>query len=245
MPSAGDSPLNRASSLDRFAAQRPDVVLMAPFLVYLLLLAVRDLLPYEWRTAAAVLRGVGALLVVWRLRHFLPPLGKPHWPIAVVGGLLAAWGWAAGQHWLNAFGVPQRLPLPLFSGAPEAVDPRALIGMRGLFWSDVVSRIAVACIAVPIVEELFWRAFLLRALIRWDHFERVPLGKFTWFSFLGTSLLSTLQHPDNWAVSIACWMFFNGLFYWTRSIRCLILVHAFTNLALYIYAVAYRDWLFW
>ena len=94
----------------------------------------------------------------------------------------------------------------------------------------------------------FWidaGAFLLRWLIDRDNFERVPLGKFTWFSFLATSLLSTIQHPDNWAVSIFCWMLFNALFYWTRSIKCLVLVHALTNLLLYLYVLKVDDWAFW
>lgn len=229
----------------RLATQRPDIVLMAPYLVYLLLLGVRDLLPYEWRPAAAVLRGVGGLYVVWLFRRYLPPLGRPHWVIAVGGGLFAAWGWVALQHWLNDAGLPRRLPLPLFPGDAAVVDPRSVLGAGTLFWADVISRITVAVVTVPVVEELFWRAFLLRALVRWDDFEKVPLGTFTWFSFLGTSLLSMLQHPDNWGVSIVCWMFFNAVFYWTRSIQCLIILHGVTNLALYTYVVRYADWMFW
>ena len=82
---------------------------------------------------------------------------------------------------------------------------------------------------------MFWRAFLLRALIDWDHFERVPLGKFTWISFLGTSLLSTLQHPDNWAVSIFCWFFYNGLMYWKKDLWSCVIAHATSNLLLALY----------
>jgi len=82
-------------------------------------------------------------------------------------------------------------------------------------------------------------------LINWQEFDKVPLGAFTWWSFLGTAALSALQHPDNWLVSIFCWFAFNGLFYWTRSILCLVLVHAITNLVLYVYVIAARDWMFW
>ena len=103
----------------------------------------------------------------------------------------------------------------------------------------------VACTAVPVVEELFWRAFLLRALIDWQNFERIPLGTFTWLSFLGTAAISTLQHPDNWGVSVLCWMAFNAVFYWTRSILCLVLLHGFTNLALYLMVLRVGDWAFW
>ena len=54
-----------------------------------------------------------------------------------------------------------------------------------------------------------------------------------------------VQHPDNWGVSVLCWMFFNGIFYWTRSILCLVILHGVTNLALYAYVVRYADWIFW
>jgi hypothetical protein len=105
---------------------------------------------------------------------------------------------------------------------------------------------------VPVVEEVFWRGFLLRALIYWDRFEKVPLGTFTWVSFLGTSLLSTLEHPDNWGVSILCWFLYNGLMYWKKSILCLIITHGVTNLVLYLYVLyaaihagQTQAWLFW
>jgi CAAX prenyl protease-like protein len=95
------------------------------------------------------------------------------------------------------------------------------------------------------VEELFWRGFILRAFVSWDRFDEVPWGKFTWLAFIGSSLLSTLQHPANWGVSIACWMLFNALFYWKKSLLCLMITHAVTNLALYIYVVRAGDWQFW
>ncbi len=109
------------------------------------------------------------------------------------------------------------------------------------FW---LSALGVS-VANSLLEEYFWRAFLLRAFIDWQNFERIPLGTFTWLSFLGTSAVSTLQHPDNWGVSILCWLVFNGVFYWTRSILCLVLLHGFTNLVLYLIVLRTGDWSFW
>ena len=37
-------------------------------------------------------------------------------------------------------------------------------------------------IVVPLVEEIFWRGFLLRYLIN-EKFTEVPIGAFSWFSF--------------------------------------------------------------
>jgi len=222
--------------------------------VYLGLLALRDtsFLTYEYRWAASLIRGVGGLWVVWLFRRHLPPWGKAHVLLAAVMGVLIATGWYYGQYFFNWLGLPHRMPLPIFSGDFELVDPRDSLGTGGLFWSTVVTRIVVASTTVAVVEELFWRAFLLRAFIDWSEFEKKPLGMFTWKSFLLTSLLSTLEHPDNWAVSIPCWFAFNALMYWKKSILFLVFVHGFTNLFLYIWVlveVLHRGneqaWMFW
>lgn len=231
------------ADMDRFAASRPDMVLVGPLMVYLALLSLMLVVPPTWQPGAIALRGVASLAVVWLFRRHLPPLGKPHWPIAIVGGALVAWGWVVGQGALEQVGLGGWLPL--MPGEKSVVDPRADLGARHLFWATWSLRMLVAVTAVPVVEELFWRGFLLRALIDWHHFDRVPLGKFTWLSFLGTSLISTFQHPGNWGVSIVCWMVFNGVFYWTRSLTCLMLLHGFTNLVLYLIVLRVGDWGFW
>ena len=65
------------------------------------------------------------------------------------------------------------------------------------------------------------------------------------FEVLISSLLSILQHPDNWGVSILCWIIFNALFVWKKSLLCLMITHGVTNLALYTYVVSCGDWAFW
>ena len=79
---------------------------------------------------------------------------------------------------------------------------------------------------------------------RLNDFERVPLGKFTWASFVLCSLGSALEHPQ-WGVGIACWVVYNLLFYWKKSLLCLMITHGITNLALYVYVFVARDWIFW
>jgi CAAX prenyl protease-like protein len=232
-----------SGALDRLAAARPDVPLIAPLIAYLALLGLVYAVPPAWQPVVITVRGGAALAVAWCFRRHLPAWGKPYWPVALVGGAVVAWGWVVGQHLLEQWGWGGRLPL--IPGAKVVADPRDQLGAGSLFWTTWGLRMIVACTAVPVAEELFWRAFLLRALIDWHDFERVPLGTFTWVSFLGTSVISTLQHPDNWGVSILSWMVFNAVFYWTRSILCLVLLHGFTNLVLYLIVLRVGDWSFW
>lgn len=236
--SAGQEPAWLKELLDG----HPELVFMGPFMLYLVLLAFNDKFGETYMAIPIALRGVGGLAAVWLVRHRLPPWGKPHVLLGIIFGLLAAGLWIAGQHLFNGLGLGGswfNLADP-----PVGKDPR--IGLSAAaWWSQAILRIAVATITVPVVEELFWRGFMLRIFINYDHFDRVPMGKFTWFSFLGTSLMSTLQHPANWGISIFCWMAFNGLFYWKRSLAFLMIVHGVTNLALYIYTIAAQDWIFW
>jgi uncharacterized protein len=233
--------------ITRLADKRPDIILVAPFMVYLLLLGLNDLVPESYMPVPIIIRGIGGIVVFWLLRRHMPSLGRAYWGTALIAGVLVAAGWVGGQYLFNqiqigSFNFGDRLFL--FPGTIDASDPRADIGAFS-WYAQATTRITVACITVPLVEEIFWRGFMLRALIDWDRFDKIPLGTFTWFSFVGTALLSTLQHPDNWAISIFCWFAYNGLFYWRKSLLFLMITHGVTNLALYIYVIAAEDWLFW
>ena len=52
----------------------------------------------------------------------------------------------------------------------------------------ITFRMIGASLIVPLMEELFWRSFALRFAIKSD-FRSVPLGQFSWFSFIFISLL--------------------------------------------------------
>lgn len=229
---------------------RPDLALTMPFFVYLLLLSALELrsqIGEQWAWGLHLLRGVGGLAAVWLVRRHLPPWGRPHVLLAIGAALLAAVLWVVIHKLALAAGITHPMLPAVFGQAkpPDDSDPFRLLGHGWAAWANIATRILVAMTTVAIVEELFWRGFLLRALIDWDAFQRVPLGAFTWKSFLLSAALSTLEHPGHWVTSIFCWFLFNGLMVWKRSLLFLVLVHGLTNLFLYIYVVAYRDWIFW
>ncbi len=235
--------------VDPAVRREPRLPTMAPYMVYLFLLMFAERFPPELYFLAVIIHIAVAGYSVYLFRRHLPRWGRMHLLPAIVVGLFAAWLWVAGQHWLNGitiggFNLGDTLPLPL-AGSGKIVDPHETYGSGTLFWVHVIFKITRAITIVPIVEELFWRGFILRAFINWDRFDEVPLAKFTLFSFIASSLLSVLQHPSNWGVSIACWMVFNALFYWKKSLLCLMITHGVTNLALYIYVVRAGDWQFW
>ncbi len=110
-------------------------------------------------------------------------------------------------------------------------------------WLMIVVRVTGAVIIVPIMEELFWRSFLLRYLINAD-FTTVAIGRFSLFSFIAVSVMFGLEHHYIFA-GIMAGVIFNGIYYYTRSIAHCILSHAVANLCLAYYVLTTGYWRFW
>ncbi len=241
---------NNASSaahswLDKVVARAPELPYCAPFFVFLILMFAGGPLGPKWFPWAYALRSVGALVVAVAVWKYLPPLGRPHVPLAIVCGLAVAamWvlvhKWFAGQPWYSATQLMGRDPAPA-----EFYNPYERLGTGVALWLFLIVRIGGASIVVAIIEEVFWRGFVLRIFINWNRFDAVPLGTFTWTSFILCSLLSAAEHPM-WEVGILCWVVYNLLFYWKKSLLFLMVTHGITNFALYVYVFVYQDWVFW
>lgn len=128
------------------------------------------------------------------------------------------------------------------AGAPQGFNPALLPG-RDVQIAMTVFRIAGAVLVVPLMEELFWRSFLIRYIID-KNFDTLPMGTFTWASFLSTVILFGLEH--NYILAgIMAGILYNLLLYRTRSLAQCVLAHAVTNLALAIYVVSTGKWQFW
>jgi len=128
------------------------------------------------------------------------------------------------------------------SGVPQGFNPE-LLPDKTIRVVMTFFRIAGAVLVVPLMEELFWRSFLLRYIID-KNFNSVRLGTFTWASFLISSVMFGLEHNYVFA-GIMAGIFYNLLLYKTRSLAQCVFAHAITNLALAIYVVTTGKWQFW
>jgi CAAX prenyl protease-like protein len=126
--------------------------------------------------------------------------------------------------------------------APLGFNP-TLLTDRTLQVAMTLFRIAGAVLVVPMMEELFWRSFLIRYIVD-KNFDTVRIGTFTWGSFLFTVVLFGLEHNYIYA-GVMAGIFYNLLIYRTRSLAHCILAHAVTNLALAVYVVVTGKWQFW
>jgi uncharacterized protein len=128
------------------------------------------------------------------------------------------------------------------AGVPQGFNPTLLPGQNVQITMTLI-RITGAVVVVPLMEELFWRSYLIRSIID-KNIENVRIGTFTWASFLFTIVLFGLEHNYIYA-GIMAGIFFNLVLYKTRSIAQCVLSHAVTNLALAIYVVFTGKWQFW
>ena len=105
-------------------------------------------------------------------------------------------------------------------------------------------RTARAALIVPVVEELFWRAWLMRWIIN-PHFERVPLGAYSIAAFWITALLFASEHGSYWDVGLLTGIVYNLWIVRTKSVADCILMHAVTNVVLSFYVIASGHWQYW
>lgn len=109
----------------------------------------------------------------------------------------------------------------------------------------LIFRIAISVVAVPILEELFWRGWLMRWLIDSRDFERVPLGTFAPAAFWMTALLFASEHGPYWDVGLLAGIVYNWWMMRTRNLWDCIIAHAVTNGVLAAYVVVAGKWEYW
>ncbi len=127
-----------------------------------------------------------------------------------------------------------------FTGSAET----SLANVSTLSWAVLTLRMIRAVIIVPIIEELFWRAWMMRWLIDND-FEKVPLGKYSAQAFWIVAVLFASEHGAYWDVGLAAGIIYNWWMVRTRSLGDLILAHAVTNGILGAYVIAFGKWEYW
>ena len=157
------------------------------------------------------------------------------------GGIVL--GLAAGVVVLGLWIAPQAV---LGAGARvDGFDPSVFGEGSALYWMTVTARFARLVIIVPLVEEIFWRGFLMRYLIKED-FTSLPVGAFQWKSFSAVALCFMLVHGmADWPAALLCGIIYNFVAVRTGNLGACVLAHAMTNLGLGVYIMATRQWGFW
>lgn len=112
-----------------------------------------------------------------------------------------------------------------------------------LLYPALFFRIFGASIVVPVMEEIFWRSFVIRWIDN-HNFLSVPLGTFTMRSFIITVLLFGSEHTL-WLAGIMAGIMYNLLLYYRKNLWLCIIAHAVTNFVLAVYVLSTDRWIFW
>jgi CAAX prenyl protease-like protein len=96
---------------------------------------------------------------------------------------------------------------------------------------------------VPVIEELFYRSFLMRWMIDPD-IARVPIGRVTAAGLAATTAVFGFSHPE-WLPALLTGLAWGWLVWQTKSVSACVVSHAVANLALGIYVLVTGEWKYW
>jgi hypothetical protein len=183
---------------------------------------------YPVRTAVVL----GALVYLWPAYRELRQHIWTSWPEAL---LTLAVGVVVYLAWM-------RMDWPwAMQGRPTGYNPF----QAGAGWGVILAGIRLfgATVVVPVMEELFWRSFLIRYLVT-PAFTAVRLGTYTPLSFGATVVLFGLEH-HLWLAGMMAGVAYNLLLYNTHRLWPCIVAHALTNLLLGIHVLVTGAWHWW
>ena len=216
----------------------PAVPYIVPFCVFLALIGLGLLWPLPPLADQALRLAVMAAVLFWVARPALD-FRVRQWGGTLLVGVLIFVLWIAPDLLFPAYRHSFWFNNALVGTARSSLPVTARQDAPVLFLRSLR-----AVIVVPMVEELFWRGWLMRWAIAHD-FERVPLGTYSAASFWVVALLFASEHGTYWDVGLAAGIVFNLWMIRTKSLGDLILAHAVANACLSGYVIAAGKWEYW
>lgn len=167
-------------------------------------------------------------LVLWSFRPLYRTLGwGVTWQAVAVGAVVFLL-------WLLL-----REPAGDGSALPAALEEMA--PALALLW--LAGRLLGSVVIVPLVEELAFRGYLLRKLVA-RRFETVSLQRFTWPSFLLSSLLFGLLH-GSWLAGTLAGMGYALALYRRGRLGDAVVAHMTSNALIAVWVLVRGDWSLW
>ena len=134
-----------------------------------------------------------------------------------------------------------------FKSRTEGFDPTIIEESPLAFTLTIALRFLRLVVCVPLVEEIFWRGFLMRTFAKPNRrFHQIPIGSHSWQAFFVTTVSFILIHSPADYIGAAC---FGAMIYLltvrTGNLWAPVIAHGITNLALGIYVMTTKQWGFW
>jgi CAAX prenyl protease-like protein len=209
-----------------------------PFVAYLSFFLIGDALARLGVDAAslrwlyAVKTAVVVALLAWFWRDYTELKTGLLLPLALITAVAA--GIVVFFLWINLHAGW------MVVGTSAGFDP-ATSGV--IDWPLVAVRIAGAALVVPVMEELFWRSFVLRWIDQPD-FLRLDPAQAGLRGFVISVLLFGFEH-NLWLAGIVAGVVYSVLFMRYRTLWSPIVAHAVTNGMLGAWVVMTGSWSYW
>ncbi|MDN3546616.1 MAG: CAAX prenyl protease-related protein [Roseateles asaccharophilus] len=203
------------------------------------LLVLRGSLPAEgvfdprWVYGLSVLIVGGALLWFWKeygelARQNLPDLRQTLWSVGVG---------------LAVFGLWIHLDAPWMQLGEATANFVPLDAQGRIDWTLIAMRWIGAALLVPVMEELFWRSFLMRWIAH-PQFERVDPQQIGLRAIVLSTFVFMLAHTL-WLAAIVAGLAYAWLYVRSGKLWTAVIAHAVTNGALGLWVIKTGRWEFW
>ncbi len=212
-----------------------------PFAAFMAILALRGFAPADGRWGfdtrwlyALNLLVVGGLLLAWRREY--GELAWPNRPTLPEAALATVVGLVVFGLWVTLTAPWMQIGEPTASFVPVDAQGR-------LDWPLIAVRWLGASLLVPVMEELFWRSFLMRWIER-PVFEGVDPRRVGVKAVLLSTFVFVLVHTL-WLGALIAGLAYALLYRFSGKLWPAVIAHAVTNGALGIYVVSTGRWVFW
>lgn len=234
--------MKRADTLSLLPAIAPDTLARAlPFAAFIALLALD---PWCAKLLAGFIDprwsyGLRVLAATLLLLAFLPRYRELA-PATLPGARQCAEAFIVG---LAVLGVWLLFDDGVFTtgSGRSGFDPRAEDG--SILWPLALLRLAGAALVVPLIEELFWRSFLMRWLEDADYLALAPAAVGL-RALLLSSVMFGFEHSQ-WMAGIVAGLAFGWLYRRHGRLWSAVLAHATTNAGLGLWVLHSGSWRFW
>ena len=132
-------------------------------------------------------------------------------------------------------------PLVRMGDTPSNVSPIPQEQTLAILW--LISRFFGTAIIVPIIEELFFRSFLMRRIDATD-VDRLAPQSISLFAIVASSVVFSLEHKEVLAGFLAG-LAFAYLYKRRGNLRDAIIAHGVTNALLFVFVVTQNRFDFW
>ena len=128
----------------------------------------------------------------------------------------------------------------------EGFDP-GVFESPAAWWTATVFRFLRAVVVVSFVEELLWRGFMMRFVLKPDgDYWAIPFGTASWKSYLIVTGLVVLVHsPADYAAAFVWGSLVYFVAVWTKSLLACVVMHGVANAIMGWYALSFGKYGLW